>query len=487
MNNGTNGNGSNNGSGLWTADEISAATDGTPTGSWTATGVSIDSRSVDPGDLFIALEGPTFDGHDYIKAALDAGAVGVIAHRRPKGLGRNPPLVMVEDTMSALNALGAAARERSRARIIGVTGSVGKTGTKEALRQCLSAQAPTMASMGSLNNHWGVPLSLARMPRGTNYGVIEMGMNHAGEIRELTALARPHVALITTVAAAHSEFFNSLTEIAEAKAEIFEGVEPGGVAVINREHALFSLLADRAQAAGVEHIVTFGKHPDADARLINFTLHPGHSVVSALVGGRALDYIVSLSGAHWVINSLAVLASAAAAGADIDAAAAQLARLKPLKGRGARQVLTLNGGSFELIDDSYNANPASMTAAFAVLQQATLGPGGRRIAVLGDMLELGDQAEALHAALAKPVKDAGIDLVFTCGPNMGALHDALPKSLRGGHTADSKGLAPMISAALRPGDTVLVKGSLGSRMAIVIEALQALDALGTQPRAANGE
>lgn len=487
MNNGTNGNGSPNGLGIWTTDEVASATKGIGSGSWVATGVSIDSRSVEAGDLFIALEGPNFDGHDYIKAALDAGAVGVIAQRRPKGLGRTPPLVMVDDTMAALNDLGIAARARSKARILGVTGSVGKTGTKEALRQCLGAQAPTMASTGSLNNHWGVPLSLARMPRFTNYGVIEMGMNHAGEIRGLTALARPHVALITAVAQAHSEFFESIDKIAEAKAEIFEGLEPGGVAVINRDQDLFDLLADRARAAGVEHIVTFGKHPDADARLINYTLHPGHSVVGALIGGRAFDYIVSLSGAHWVMNSLAVLASAAAAGADIDAAAAQLARLKPLKGRGARQVLTLNGGSFELIDDSYNANPASMTAAFEVLQHATLGPGGRRIAVLGDMLELGNEAQAIHAALAKPIKEAGIDIVFTCGESMGALHDALPKKMRGGHTADSKGLAPMVSAALRPGDTVLVKGSLGSRMAVVIEALQALDALGAQPRAANGE
>ena len=369
-----------------------------------------------------------------------------------------------------------------------MTGSVGKTGSKEALRRCLENQGPTVASLGSLNNHWGVPLSLARTPHHALYGVYEMGMNHAGEISDLTRLARPHVALITAIASAHSAFFESLSDIAEAKAEIFEGVEPGGAAVIGRDSPFYDLLAARARAAGIERLVTFGQHPEAEARLINYTLHPGHSTVRALIGRRALDYFINLPGAHWVMNSLAVLATVKATGADVGAAAAQLARLKPLKGRGAREVLTLNGGSFELIDDSYNANPTSMEAAIAVLGQATLGAGGRRIAVLGDMLELGDNAAALHAGLAAPIKQAGIDLVYTCGANMAALHDALPKAKRGGHTADSKGLAPMVSAALRPGDTVLVKGSLGSRMAFVVQALESLDTLdAATPRVANGE
>ena len=395
---------------------------------------------------------------------------------------------MVKDSLQALGDLGRAARARSNARIVGVTGSVGKTGTKEALRHCLASQGPTVASAGSLNNHWGLPLSLARTPHHALYGVYEMGMNHPGEIRALTGLARPHVALITAIAPAHSAYFDSLDAIAEAKAEIFEGLQPGGAAVVGRDTPYYELLAERAREAGAERLVTFGRHPESDARLINYTLHPGHSTVRALIGSRALDYFVNVPGAHWVMNSLAVLATIKATGADVGAAAAQLARLKPLKGRGARQVLTLNGGSFELIDDSYNANPASMEAAIAVLGQATLGQGGRRIAVLGDMLELGDQAADLHAALAAPIKAAGIDLVYTCGPNMAALHDALPKALRGGHTAESRGLAPMVSAALRPGDTVLVKGSLGSKMAVVVEALEALDTLGTTPpRVANGE
>jgi UDP-N-acetylmuramoyl-tripeptide--D-alanyl-D-alanine ligase len=470
---------------LWTADQAAEATGGRNTTDWAASGVSIDSRSLEPGDLFIALEGPTFDGHSFIADALKAGAAAAVAHRRPEGLSEAAPLLMVEDTLAALTALGAAARARSEARFIGVTGSVGKTGVKEALRHCLAAQAPTAASAGSLNNHWGVPLSLARMRPQALYGVFEMGMNHPGEIRQLTRLVRPHVALITAIEAAHSAYFASIAEIAEAKAEIFEGVEPEGAAVLNREHPFFALLAERAEAAGVTRIVTFGRHPEADARLINCSLHGGHSTVRALVGDKLLDYCLGLPGAHWVMNSLAVLATILAVGADMRAATAEMATLKPLKGRGQRRVLPLPGGSFELIDDAYNANPASMRAAFEVLQQTPLGRGGRCIAILGDMLELGRDSERLHAKLAEPIAAAGIDLVYTCGTHMAALHDALPKARRGGHAADSRGLAPLAAAGLRPGDTVLVKGSQGSRMALVIEALESLD--GDPARAANGE
>jgi UDP-N-acetylmuramoyl-tripeptide--D-alanyl-D-alanine ligase len=470
---------------LWTAQQAAEATGGRNTADWTAAGVSIDSRNLEPSDLFVALDGPSFDGHDFIAAAFDAGAAAAVAQRRPAGLREDAPLLLVEDTLAALNALGTAARARSEARFIGVTGSVGKTGVKEALRHCLAPQAPIAASEGSLNNHWGVPLSLARVRPQALYGVFEMGMNHPGEIRQLTRLIRPHVALITAIEAAHSEFFASIEEIAKAKAEIFEGVEPGGAAVINREHPFFTLLVERAERAGVSRIVSFGRHPEADARLINCSLHGGHSTVRALVGGKLLDYCLGLPGAHWVMNSLAVLATIMAAGADLRAATAEMATLKPLKGRGARQVLSLPDGKFELIDDAYNANPASMRAAFEVLQKTTLGKGGRRIAVLGDMLELGHDAPALHAKLAEPLEAAGVDLVYTCGPNMAALHEALPKACRSGHAADAGSLAPLVAAGLRPGDTVLVKGSQGSRMALVIEALESLEH--TPARAANGE
>ncbi|MDJ0610530.1 MAG: UDP-N-acetylmuramoylalanyl-D-glutamyl-2,6-diaminopimelate--D-alanyl-D-alanine ligase [Kiloniellales bacterium] len=470
---------------LWASAEAVEATGGQVSGDWTASGISIDSRSVAPGDLFVALEGPNFDGHDFIAKALAGGAVAAMAHRRPDGLDPAAPLLLVDDTLAALNRLGAAARVRSQARFAGVTGSVGKTGTKEAIRHCLAAQAPTSASAASLNNHWGVPLSLARMDRQARYGVFEMGMNHAGEIRALTRLVRPHVALITTVEAAHSAHFDSIEGIAEAKAEIFEGVEPGGTAILKREHPLFQLLAARAREAGIERIVTFGRHPDADAHVLEATLDGGHSRIRASVHGAELAYRVGLPGDHWVENSLAVLATVAALGADLAAAAGELAGLQPLKGRGAQRSLALPGGGFTLIDDSYNANPTSMRAAFQVLRLAAPGAGGRRLAVLGDMLELGSASRNMHADLSEPLLEAGIDLVFTCGADMAALDEALPAERRGGHAADSAKLAPLVAAALRPGDVVLVKGSLGSRMANVIEALSQL---GEAPaRAANGQ
>ncbi len=482
---------------LWTAADIAAATNGTTTGDWTASGVSIDTRTLEPGDLFVALKGPNFDGHDYLAAAFAAGAAAAMVHKGPEELpGDTPadtfpdtfldkPMLRVGDTLKSLWALGTAARTRSRADFLGITGSVGKTGTKEALRECLAAQAPTAANLGSLNNHWGVPLSLARMARGAVYGVFEMGMNHPGEIAQLSALVRPRVAVITNVEPAHIAFFSSVTEIAEAKAEVFEGVTDGGAAVLNRDHALFHLLRERAKAAGVERIIGFGRHPEAEVRALEVNLEPSDSRVRAAVLGAEIDYKLSLPGSHWVANSLAVLAAVAAIGADLARAGEALGRLAPLKGRGERFTPNLPGGSFLLIDDSYNANPTSMRAAFQVLAQAPIAEGARRIAVLGDMLELGDEAEARHARLAAPLPAQGIDLVFTCGSAMAALHEALPKALRGGHTADSRALVPLVTGALSPGDAVLVKGSAGSRMGLMVEALRSIEA--NPPRAANGE
>ncbi len=474
---------------LWTAAEAAAATNGETPETWTASGVSIDSRTLEPGDLFVALKGPNFDGHDYVRAAFQAGAAAAMIHQDPEEDAASGPiegaLLRVADTLKSLWGLGNAARNRSAASFLGVTGSVGKTGTKEALRLCLSDQAPTSANLGSLNNHWGVPLSLARMPREAVYGVFEMGMNHPGEIRQLSALVRPRVAIVTNVEPAHIAFFSSVTEIAEAKAEIFEGVTEGGTAVLNRDHALFHLLRERAQAAGIERIIGFGRHPEAEARALDADLEPGGSRVRAVVAGEAVDYEIGLPGSHWVANSLAVLAAVSALGADVARAAKALGGMTPLKGRGEQRSLELPGGSFLLIDDSYNANPTSMRAAFEVLAKSRTGKNGRRIAVLGDMLELGEDAAIRHARLAAPLKSLGIDLVFTCGEAMSALQDALPKAMRGGHTADSRALAPLASGALAPGDVVLVKGSLGSRMSLVIDALGALDS--EPPRAANGE
>jgi UDP-N-acetylmuramoyl-tripeptide--D-alanyl-D-alanine ligase len=470
---------------LWTAAEAAEATGGRASGEWAASGLSIDSRSVEAGDLFIALEGPNFDGHDFVAATLAAGAVAAVVHRRPDGLAADAPLLNVEDTLVALQSLGTAARARSSARFAGITGSVGKTGTKEALKTCLAAQAPTSANVGSFNNHWGLPLSLARMPRKSTYGVFELGMNNPGEILALTRILRPDVAVITNVEAAHIGNFESISAIADAKAEIFQAMAPGAVAILNRDHALFHHLRDRAIEAGVEKIVGFGSHGDAEVRLVTRELGADGSHVTAVIHGQDISFRVALPGAHWVLNSLAVLAAVAELGGDVAAAAAELANLQPLKGRGLQHSITTSTGSFRLIDDSYNANPTSMRAAFEVLARANVGPGGRRLAVLGDMLELGDDSGDLHRKLAGPLKAAGIDLVFTCGPFMSELRDELPDAMKADHAADSAGLAPQVTKAIAPGDVALVKGSLGSRMAVIVEALLALDK--AAPRVANGD
>ncbi len=466
---------------LWTDAQADAATGGRSTAPWAANGVSIDSRSLAPQDLFVALQGPSFDGHDFIAKAFEGGAAAALSHRRPASGASPGPLLLVDDTMAALRGLGQAARARSRARFIGVTGSVGKTSTKEALARCLRAQAPTAASAASLNNHWGLPLSLSRLPHDAVYGIFELGMNHPGEIRDLTGLLRPDVALITNIEAVHIGHFDSVEQIADAKAEIFEGMPPDGTAVLNRDSPHFARLAEKARAAGVGRIIGFGRDAAAEARLIDCGLEATGSRVEAEILGARLSYRVGLPGSHWVANSLAVLATVAAAGADVARAADELAGIEAVAGRGLRGEIDLPEGSFTLIDDSYNANVNSMCAAFEVLGKAVVGPattgptttgrGGRRIAILGDMLELGARAREMHLALAQPLRDAGVDLVLTCGPEMAALQDALPAALRGGHAADSAALAPIATATLAAGDVVLIKGSLGSRMKLLVEAL----------------
>jgi UDP-N-acetylmuramoyl-tripeptide--D-alanyl-D-alanine ligase len=440
-------------------------------------GISIDSRSILLGEAFFAITGDNRDGHEFVAAALKGGAgLAVIAAGRrgalPLGGIDNPPLLVVPDVLEGLRDLARVARARSKAKVIGVTGSVGKTGTKEALRLALSANGPTHASVASYNNHWGVPLSLARLPESGRYAVFEMGMNHAGEIEPLTRLARPHVAIITTVAPVHLEYFGSVEAIADAKAEIFLGVECGGAAVINRDNPQFERLATAAKRAGVERIVSFGEHAEADARLVKVSLHSDRSTVEARILGTDVTYKLGAPGKHLVLNSLAVLAAVSLVGADLALAALALADLRPAAGRGARIELDLGGGPALLIDESYNANPASMRAAVALLEQAEIGPRGRRIAVLGDMLELGSAGTELHRALAEPVLAHGVDLVFCCGPLMRALWEALPSERRGGYAENSGGLESELVAAIRPGDAIMVKGSLGSRMGPIVKALE---------------
>lgn len=458
---------------LWTSADAEAATGGRSTAPWVATGVSIDTRTLEEGDLFIAIEGAR-DGHDFVADAVRAGAAAAVVRRMPEGVPSGFPLLVVADTMDALNGLGAAARQRSGARFIAVTGSVGKTSTKEMLRLVLGRQNSTHAPVGSYNNQWGVPLTLARMPLDTAYAVIEIGMNRAGEIGPLSRLARPHVAIITTVEAAHLEFFESVMAIADAKAEIFGGVEPGGIAILNRDSPHFARLIDCAFMSGVDRIESFGRHPDATARLDKVVAHAGGSCIKATIAGEEVCYKIGAHGQHWAMNSLAVLLAVRAVDADHGLAALALADMAPPKGRGERRRINLRGGAAELIDDSYNANPASVRAALAVLGAAKPEGRGRRIAVLGDMRELGERGPELHAALAADVEAADVDLLFAAGPLMRHLFDAVPAKRRGVHQPTSTELIAPLKAELRAGDVVLVKGSLGSRMAPIVEALLAM-------------
>ncbi len=456
---------------LWTAAEIAAATGGQVLGDFVASGVAIDSRTVGPDDLFVALEGPNNDAHRFVADALKAGAAGAIVARVPEGLSDTSRLVVVADTQAALEALGRAARHRVGAKVIAVTGSVGKTSTKDALAHCLRVQGATHASAASYNNLWGVPLTLARMPQDTDFGVFEIGMNHSGEIVPLVAQVEPHVALITTVEAAHLGNFRNEAEIADAKAEIMTGLQPGGTVVLNRDNRWFDHLAARAATLGVGRVVSFGID-GADVRAAAYDLQADGSDVDAIVHGRPVSFRVGAAGLHWVRNALGVLATIEAAGGDVERAAVSLAAIAPPKGRGQRFALPVAGGEFTLIDDSYNANPVSMRAGLAVL--AAMPATGRRIAVLGDMLELGADGEKLHIEIAPDVVAAGVDLVYTTGPLMQALNRALPPERRGDHAATSAELADSVLRAVAPGDVVFVKGSLGSRMGRIVDALKAL-------------
>lgn len=450
---------------LWTADDLIKATGGRPLGTMPAGigGISIDSRSLTPGDAFFAIKGEAMDGHDYATAAFAAGAsLIVIAEAKLPAFGRLAvPMIVVGDVLKALENVGIAARDRSSAKIIAVTGSAGKTTTKEALRHVLGSAGKVHASDKSFNNHWGVPLTLARLPADCDYAVFEIGMNHANEIRPLVKMVRPHVAIITLIAAAHLGHFRNLDEIAWAKAEIFEGVEKGGSALINRDDPRFKMLEKAAHASGVENVVSFGEHARATYRLLDVKLHGDHSTIAAKIGGKELIARIGAPGRHIVQNSLAVLGAADLVGAPLPAVALALADLEAEQGRGKRYRLKHPKGVFTLIDESYNANPASMAASLAMLKSADIGETGRRVAVLGDMLELGKHAEKLHAGLAELVVDAGADLVFLAGPEMKALAEALPKDIKTEYRADVEELKPLVLAAIRPGDAVMVKSSNG--------------------------
>ncbi|MSP05405.1 MAG: UDP-N-acetylmuramoyl-tripeptide--D-alanyl-D-alanine ligase [Acetobacteraceae bacterium] len=456
-------------SALWNPEELIDATGGEMPRLFAATGLCIDTRQIKPGDLFIALIGENRDGHGFALEAMARGAAGVMIHQHIVGLSRTAPVLLVDDTLAALNRLAAFARQRFAGKLVAITGSVGKTTTKEMLRAILGAQGKTHAAEASFNNHWGVPLTLARLPEDSAWCVIEIGMNHAGEISPLAKLARPHVALITNVEKTHFGHLGSIEAIAEEKSSIVHGLEPGGPIVLPADSALLSHL----RVATIGHpAITFGVARDADTRLTDVITEADATTLTADIGGIEVSTRLAAPGRHMALNALAALTAATALGADPVLGAPALTGFAPISGRGARRSIAVKGGAALLLDESYNASVASMRAAFAVLR---LQPGRRRIAVLGDMLELGAAGPEEHLALAADLA-VSADLVFTCGPLMGLLADALPAPQRGAHTSESASLALTVARAVGPGDVVLVKGSHGSRMQRIIAALAAAEA-----------
>ncbi|MCR4266053.1 UDP-N-acetylmuramoylalanyl-D-glutamyl-2,6-diaminopimelate--D-alanyl-D-alanine ligase [Nitratireductor sp. ZSWI3] len=473
-------------SALWTFEELVEATGGRPLGAvrGAISGISIDTRSLQPGDAFFAIQGERFDGHDFATAAMAAGAsLLVVSEAKLPALGRLAVAkLVVPDVLKALEDLGRAARARTKAKVIGVTGSVGKTSTKEMMRQALSSVGTVHAADRSFNNHWGVPLTLARMPADCDYAVVEIGMNHPGEIRPLVKMVRPHIAVVTLIAAAHLGFFKSLDEIARAKAEIFEGVVKGGSALINRDDKRWKLLSTLAAEAGVKTVWGFGESARADVRLLHAELGPQSSTLTVKIAGKEIEARLGAPGRHMVQNALAVLGAAHLAGADVAHVALALGSFRAEAGRGQRHRLRLEGGSFTLIDESYNANPASMAAAFDLLGKAELGEGGRRIAILGDMAELGSHSEKLHAGLADLVAKAGTQRLFLAGKEMKALADALPADLPVEHRERADDLRGIVVEAVRPGDAVMIKSSKSIGFNRLVDAF-----LNTFPSAATGD
>jgi UDP-N-acetylmuramoyl-tripeptide--D-alanyl-D-alanine ligase len=458
---------------LWTAEEIGSATSGHVTAPFAATGVSIDTRTLEPGDLFVALAGER-DGHAFVAQAMSKGAAGVLC-----ALAVDAPAVRVADTFQALEQLGLAARIRApQSRRAAVTGSVGKTSVTQAIAAALKLAGQSHSSVLSYNNHIGVPLTLARMPRKTERAVFEIGMNHADEIRPLVKMVRPHVAVVTLVGSAHVENFeDGEAGVARAKAEIFEGLEPGGVAVLNADNRWFGGLRAAASDNGAR-ILSFGRGEDCDARLIDMTADGAGAKIVVALHGQTVSFPIAHSGAHWGLNSLAAILAVEALGAPVELALEALASFAPLKGRGETRALTVGGAVITLIDESYNANPISMRSALAALpahKVAVRDGGGRKIAVLTDMLELGEGAPAVHADLAAPLAAAGIDRVFLAGPSMHALWEALPESRRGAWRNTAEALAPALLDALESGDVVMIKGSKGSKAAHLVEVLLAAD------------
>lgn len=461
---------------LWDSEAFVDAMGGRPIGDMPEgiTGISIDSRSIAPGEAFFAIKGENFDGHSFASAAMANGAsVLVVSEAKLPSLGRlKVPMVVVDDVLAALGRLAMAARKRTGAQVIAVTGSAGKTTTKEMLRAMLSRSGSVHASEKSFNNHWGVPLTVARLPADADFAVFEIGMNHSGEIAELVKFAQPHIAIITVIAPAHLGNFKSIDDIARAKAEIFGGVVPGGYAVINRDDQKYRLLDKLAQEAEIDKVVTFGESQRSTNRLMEYLPHPGGARFTVKVDGKLHSGDISVAGKHLMANALAALSACQLAGADIGRAIAALATLESGKGRGERHVLRHSkGGRFVVIDESYNANPTSMEAAIRVLADTPVTTKGRRMAVLGDMRELGRFSEKLHAGLADALVGSGIDRAFLGGPEMKALADALAGKMTVEYRETTEALAPVVVKAVHAGDAVMIKSSNGTGFSKIVDAL----------------
>ena len=468
---------------LWNDHDAATATGGHATAAWQATGVAFDSRQVSPGDLFVALKGEMSDGHRYVGQAFEGGAAAAMVAEAFEPTQRGP-LMLVPDTMKGLNDLAHAGRARCKGWVCAITGSVGKTGTKEMLRHVLKVQGTTHASEKSFNNHVGTPLSLARMPGATEFGIFELGTNAPGEILPLARLVQPDIALITAVELVHGANFDGAAAIAEEKTAIFSGLATGGIAVINGDDDSASYQATRAAAAGAARIFRFGAGEDNDARLVDWRLDGTGTMITADLHGRRVSYRLGVWGRHQAINSLAVLTVVEAMGADVDAAAAALASVVPPAGRGLRHHVAFGNGAILLIDESYNCSPVALRAALDVLKATDVAAGGRRIAVIGDMLELGDDSDAIHKAFADEILIRDIDFVQLAGTEVAHLAKALPVDRCLGHVATAGDAVAQLVAALRPGDVVMVKGSRRIGLETVVEALLAQPE--RQPLVGNG-
>jgi len=463
---------------LWTSDNLSNLLGNNIDTRWDVSGVSIDSRSVNMGDLFIALEGDFHNGHDFVLEAIEKGAVAAVVKYLPEFIENKVSknkLLIVDDTEKALISLAVASRKRSKAKILAITGSVGKTSTKDALSIILNQQGLCHSTSGNFNNHIGLPLSLARMELEANYGVFELGMNNYGEINYLSNIVRPHVSIITNIDAVHLEFFNSVRDIAIAKAEIFNGMPSSGIAIVPRDSEFYELLVDIANSVGVKKIITFGSDVRSSYRLIDSSSTDNGMHIYADFKGERVEYEIGMFGSHMAINSLAVLAGVDALGGNLSRAMQDFKNIFNPKGRGNRSLVSLENGEFLLINESYNASPASVKAMIKSLVAEKNYT--RKILVLGDMLELGPDAPTFHSDLSQYINDSEIDLVFTCGSLMLNLYKSIPEKLQGAHAENSQGLAVLVSNVIQQGDVVAVKGSADSKMSSVIELLESLGSI----------